>query len=104
MTRKFTIVLTGGGTAGHVMPHIAMLPLYAENQWTVHYIGSRGIEQQLMAPLDLSFHTHRFGQAEAVFFRGRILLIFSRWLTLASSRGCCCSKLGRSWFLAKVAL
>jgi len=43
------IVLTGGGTAGHVNPHFALLPHLQKNGWDVHYIGSHdGIERQLV--------------------------------------------------------
>ena len=43
------IVLTGGGTAGHVTPNIALLPSLAEAGFEVHYIGSyTGIEKQLI--------------------------------------------------------
>ncbi len=46
------IVLTGGGSAGHVTPHLALLPKLVELQWDVHYIGTRlGIEKELMADL-----------------------------------------------------
>ncbi len=42
------IVLTGGGTAGHVMPNVALLE-YLGN-FEVHYIGSfNGIEQKIMS-------------------------------------------------------
>lgn len=34
------IVLTGGGTAGHVMPNIALLPYLRHNFDNVYYIGS----------------------------------------------------------------
>ena len=34
------IVLTGGGTAGHVTPNIALLPSLKEDGFEVHYIGS----------------------------------------------------------------
>ena len=34
------IVLTGGGTAGHVTPCIALLPRLKENGYDIHYIGS----------------------------------------------------------------
>ncbi len=44
-----TIVLTGGGTAGHVTPHLAILPWLREEGYTIHYIGSlSGIEKTLM--------------------------------------------------------
>jgi UDP-N-acetylglucosamine--N-acetylmuramyl-(pentapeptide) pyrophosphoryl-undecaprenol N-acetylglucosamine transferase len=51
------IVLTGGGTAGHVTPHIALLPLLQSNDFTIHYIGTRnGIERELLAKEKVVFH------------------------------------------------
>jgi len=44
-----TVALTGGGTAGHVTPHLALLPRLLERGWRVHYIGTAGgIERGLM--------------------------------------------------------
>jgi UDP-N-acetylglucosamine--N-acetylmuramyl-(pentapeptide) pyrophosphoryl-undecaprenol N-acetylglucosamine transferase len=43
-----TIVLTGGGTAGHVIPHEALLPSLKEQGWEVSYIGGSGIEKTLV--------------------------------------------------------
>ena len=34
------IILTGGGTAGHVTPNIALLPRLKELGYDIHYIGS----------------------------------------------------------------
>lgn len=43
------IVLTGGGTAGHVTPNIALLPSLIESGYQITYIGSyEGIEKSLM--------------------------------------------------------
>ena len=43
------IVLTGGGTAGHVTPNIALLPHLLEDGYEVMYIGSyNGIEKALI--------------------------------------------------------
>ncbi len=43
------IILTGGGTAGHVTPNIALLPRLKEEGYEVVYIGSyTGIEKELM--------------------------------------------------------
>ena len=40
------IVLTGGGTAGHVTPNLALLPSLQERGYEIHYIGSyNGIEK-----------------------------------------------------------
>ena len=53
--RRLKLMLTGGGTAGHVMPHIAMLPHYHALGWDVRYIGSAGIERQLVTQAGLPF-------------------------------------------------
>lgn len=43
------IVLTGGGTAGHVMPHIALLGDLQKHFSEIYYIGSKnGIEKKLI--------------------------------------------------------
>ena len=45
-------VFTGGGTAGHVTPNIALIPLMQQKGYTVHYIGrTEGIEKQLIESL-----------------------------------------------------
>lgn len=43
------IILTGGGTAGHVTPNLALLPSLRELGYDIHYIGSyNGIERKLI--------------------------------------------------------
>ena len=43
------IVLTGGGTAGHVTPHFALAPYLKEKGWDIYYIGTHeGIQRQLV--------------------------------------------------------
>ena len=43
------IVLTGGGTAGHVTPNIALIPRLQELGYKISYIGSyEGIEKKLI--------------------------------------------------------
>jgi len=43
------IILTGGGTAGHVTPNLALLPVLKEHGYEVRYIGSyNGIEKTLV--------------------------------------------------------
>ncbi len=52
-----TIVLTGGGTAGHVTPHIALIPDLKENGWDIQYIGSyQGIEKDLIIKENISYY------------------------------------------------
>ena len=49
-----TIVLTGGGTAGHVTPNLALLPGLRERGFDIHYIGSyNGIEKDLVAKQEI---------------------------------------------------
>ena len=50
------IVLTGGGTAGHVTPNIALLPRLKELGYEISYIGSYdGIEKKLIADYDIPY-------------------------------------------------
>lgn len=52
-----TIVLTGGGTAGHVTPNLALVPSLKKNGWDIHYIGSyQGIEKQLVEKENLPYY------------------------------------------------
>lgn len=45
-------IFTGGGTAGHVTPNIALIPLIQQRGYTVHYIGTEsGIERGLVENL-----------------------------------------------------
>lgn len=50
------IVLTGGGTAGHVTPNIALLPSLKEAGFEIAYIGSyEGIEKKLIADFGIPY-------------------------------------------------
>lgn len=51
------IVLTGGGTAGHVTPNIALLPSLKEAGYEIFYIGSyTGIEKTLIEDLGIPYY------------------------------------------------
>ena len=51
------IVLTGGGTAGHVTPNIAMIPRLQELGYKITYIGSYdGIEKKLIEDFGIPYH------------------------------------------------
>ena len=43
-----SIVLTGGGTAGHVIPNLALLPELRKKFQKIYYIGSNGMEKELL--------------------------------------------------------
>lgn len=50
------IVLTGGGTAGHVTPNIALLPSLEKAGYEITYIGSYdGMEKRLISDFDIPY-------------------------------------------------
>ena len=58
------IVLTGGGSAGHVTPHLALLPHLLKSGYEVHYIGTEnGIEHGMIAALpQVTYHAVKSGK------------------------------------------
>ncbi|OZM56206.1 undecaprenyldiphospho-muramoylpentapeptide beta-N-acetylglucosaminyltransferase [Lottiidibacillus patelloidae] len=52
------IILTGGGSAGHVTPNLALISkLNEEKKWEIHYIGSKnGIERELINETKIPYH------------------------------------------------
>lgn len=62
------IILTGGGTAGHVTPNIALLPALKEAGFEVCYIGSKeGIEKQLIENLGIPYYGISSGKLRRYF-------------------------------------
>lgn len=62
------IVLTGGGTAGHVTPNIALLPGLREAGYDIHYIGSYdGIEKKLIEEFDIPYYGISSGKLRRYF-------------------------------------
>lgn len=62
------IILTGGGTAGHVTPNIALLPGLKERGYDIHYIGSyNGIEKELIEQLGIPYHGIASGKLRRYF-------------------------------------
>ncbi|MDO4804060.1 MAG: undecaprenyldiphospho-muramoylpentapeptide beta-N-acetylglucosaminyltransferase [Lachnospiraceae bacterium] len=51
------IVLTGGGTAGHVTPNIALIPELRKHGYDISYIGSYdGMERKLIEDYDIPYY------------------------------------------------
>lgn len=62
------IILTGGGTAGHVTPNIALLPRLRELQYDIHYIGSyNGMERNLIEKQGIPYHGISSGKLRRYF-------------------------------------
>ena len=62
------IILTGGGTAGHVTPNIALLPRLKELNYDIHYIGSyEGIEKELIEQCGIPYHGISSGKLRRYF-------------------------------------
>lgn len=55
--KKNTIVFTGGGSAGHVTPNIAIINELSQGEWDIHYIGSiKGIEKELISEMNIPYY------------------------------------------------
>jgi UDP-N-acetylglucosamine--N-acetylmuramyl-(pentapeptide) pyrophosphoryl-undecaprenol N-acetylglucosamine transferase len=66
--RMKRIVLTGGGTAGHVTPNIALMPALKEAGYDIHYIGShKGIERSLIEELKIPYYGISSGKLRRYF-------------------------------------
>ncbi len=62
------IILTGGGTAGHVTPNIALLPRLRKAGFDISYIGSyNGIEKQLMEEQQIPYYAISSGKLRRYF-------------------------------------
>lgn len=62
------IILTGGGTAGHVTPNIALIPKLKELGYDIQYIGSyNGIEKELIEPFGIPYHGISSGKLRRYF-------------------------------------
>ena len=62
------IILTGGGTAGHVTPNIALIPELQKLGYDIHYIGSyNGMERKLIEDLNIPYHGISSGKLRRYF-------------------------------------
>ncbi|MDE3269609.1 MAG: undecaprenyldiphospho-muramoylpentapeptide beta-N-acetylglucosaminyltransferase [Pseudomonadota bacterium] len=65
---KKKIILTGGGTAGHVMPNVALIPYLRKDGWQIYYVGSRnGIEKSIIADSNVQFYGITSGKLRRYF-------------------------------------
>ncbi|KXT75760.1 UDP-N-acetylglucosamine--N-acetylmuramyl-(pentapeptide) pyrophosphoryl-undecaprenol N-acetylglucosamine transferase [Streptococcus sp. DD12] len=76
---KKRIVLTGGGTVGHVTLNLVLIPKLLEDGWEVHYIGNKkGVEYERIAAFGdrVTFHSIATGKLRRYFSLQNLLDIF----------------------------
>ena len=63
------IVLTGGGTMGHVTPHLALIPILRDEGYEIHYIGTRdGMEaDKIRSVPGVTYHAVKSGKLRRYF-------------------------------------
>ena len=62
------IILTGGGTAGHVTPNLALIPELREKGFEILYIGSyNGIEKDLITEAGIEYRPISSGKLRRYF-------------------------------------
>lgn len=72
------ILLTGGGTAGHVTPNIALLPSLKKAGYEIKYMGSYdGIEKKLIEELGIDYIGYIFRQAQKIYVCQKLYRPFS---------------------------
>jgi UDP-N-acetylglucosamine--N-acetylmuramyl-(pentapeptide) pyrophosphoryl-undecaprenol N-acetylglucosamine transferase len=68
MTKTKKIIFTGGGSAGHVTPNLALIRKFQQERWEINYIGSKnGIENQLVAKAAVPYHAIATGKLRRYF-------------------------------------
>ena len=61
------IVLTGGGTAGHVTPNMALVPKLIDEGYNIYYIGSyEGMEKKLIEDIGVTYYGISSGKLAAI--------------------------------------
>jgi UDP-N-acetylglucosamine--N-acetylmuramyl-(pentapeptide) pyrophosphoryl-undecaprenol N-acetylglucosamine transferase len=62
------IILTGGGSAGHVTPNIALFPKLKSLGFEIQYIGTKdGIERNIIGKEDIKYHCISSGKLRRYF-------------------------------------
>ncbi len=66
--KKRKIILTGGGTAGHCVPNLALVPTLKEYDFDIAYIGSHtGIEKKLVTAEGIKYYSISTGKLRRYF-------------------------------------
>lgn len=74
-----TIVLTGGGTAGHVLPQMALLPYLKSHFDQIVYIGGSGVEKSIALQYGLPYHEITTVKLRRTLTPKNLLIPFKLW-------------------------
>lgn len=65
---KYKIIMTGGGTAGHVTPNLALIPELKKRGFDIKYIGSiDGIEKEIIGDANIPYFPISSGKLRRYF-------------------------------------
>lgn len=65
---KYKIIMTGGGSAGHVTPNLALVPKLESLGFEIKYIGSKkGIENDIIKKANIPFYSISSGKLRRYF-------------------------------------
>lgn len=65
---KYKIIMTGGGTAGHVTPNLALVPRLKDKGFDIKYIGSKdGIEKEIIGDAKIPYYEISSGKLRRYF-------------------------------------
>jgi len=77
MKKKYKIVFTGGGSAGHVIPSIPIINALKKLNWDIYYIGSKAkIEYKLITKENIVFYGIASGKIRRYFSIQNFLDLF----------------------------
>ncbi|WMJ82156.1 undecaprenyldiphospho-muramoylpentapeptide beta-N-acetylglucosaminyltransferase [Clostridium sp. MB40-C1] len=66
--KKLKIIMTGGGSAGHVTPNLALVPRLEELGYEIQYIGTKdGIERKIIEDEKIKYHIISSGKLRRYF-------------------------------------
>lgn len=65
---KYKIIMTGGGSAGHVTPNLALIPNLVKEGFEIQYIGTaEGIERKIISEQKIKYHIISSGKLRRYF-------------------------------------
>jgi UDP-N-acetylglucosamine--N-acetylmuramyl-(pentapeptide) pyrophosphoryl-undecaprenol N-acetylglucosamine transferase len=75
---RYTAIFTGGGSAGHVTPNLALMRSLREEGYSIHYIGTAdGIERTLLQnEVDIPYHAIHAGKLRRYFSLQNVADVF----------------------------